>query len=350
MDTKDFEKSKIFEKLDYDREPENYKSVIPWIVQQQIGATNGIHYASLIGQLKEYPIPEMPLPPAKGENQLLLDLGCGWGRWLVASGKKNYIPIGLDIRLEFLQTAQKVMSDNNTKGYTVAADLQELPFKTNTMDMVWSFSVIQHTHLTRLESCIKEIHRVLHTGGHSKLEFPNKNGFRNRFGPVISVESEKDEYNSWCVRYYSVAEYEQFFRKQFDNFSFQNHSFLGIGVLKDDLNHIRNKKTRWQLKLSLLLSRLTDLIRPLKYLSDSIYIDVRKNSGSIDQSSLNDFLKNHSEKQDNLNIVPLLCCPISKGNLTLSQDANYLVSATAGRKYPIINKIPLLISSQSEPL
>ncbi|HEV3251565.1 MAG TPA: Trm112 family protein, partial [Puia sp.] len=78
--------------------------------------------------------------------------------------------------------------------------------------------------------------------------------------------------------------------------------------------------------------------------------NVRKNSGGIDQSSLNDFFKNHSEKQDNLNIVPLLCCPISKGDLTLTQDKNYLVSATAGRKFPIINKIPLLISSQSEPI
>ena len=121
-------------------------------------------------------------------------------------------------------------------------------------------------------------------------------------------------------------------------------------MLPDDLNHVRNRKTRWQIQLSLLLSRLTNIVPPLKYLSDSVYINVQKNSGSIDQFSVGKFLNNHSGKQDNLNILPLLCCPLTKADLILSEDANYLHSPAAGRKYPVINKIPLLISSQSEPL
>lgn len=350
MEVKEFEKSKIFEKLDYEPQPSGYQSKIPWIIQQQIGATNGIHYASMIGQLQEYPIPEIQVPAAERENQLLLDIGCGWGRWLVAAGKKKYIPVGIDLRLEFCQTARNIMFEHNITGYTVVADLKQLPFKTNVLDAVWSFSVIQHTHRERLESCIQEINRILHKNGFCKLEFPNKNGLRNRFGPVRREEKEKDDYNSWCVRYYSISEYRELFKKYFDNFSFSNHSFLGIGVLPEDLNYIKDRKLRLQIQLSLFLSRFSEIISPLKYLSDSIYITAKKNSGTLDDVSTNAFLQNHYSGQDNLNIIPLLCCPITKTGLQLSEDGNYLLSSAAQRKFPVINRIPILVQSQSEPL
>src|SRR5690606_20076247 len=136
---------KIYEKLQYRPEPENYSSSIPWLVQQQVSATNGIHYGDLVGKLKEYPIYELPVPYHK-QNGLFLDIGCGWGRWLVAGSNKGYIPIGIDLRLEFCETSKRVLSDLNKTGYTVVADLENIPFKENIFSLVWSFSVIQHTH------------------------------------------------------------------------------------------------------------------------------------------------------------------------------------------------------------
>src|SRR6266700_1859957 len=174
MNIPEFEKSKIFEKLKYEPEPPGYTGKIPWTVQQQIAATNGIHYLSLIGKLSEYPIPGIPLPQSLVNSQLLLDIGCGWGRWLVAAGEKKYIPVGIDFRYEFCETAISVLKARGLTGYTVVADLKELPFIEGIFDVVWSFSVIQHTHRTRLESCIKDIARILKNGGYCKLEFPNK--------------------------------------------------------------------------------------------------------------------------------------------------------------------------------
>jgi hypothetical protein len=49
-------------------------------VQEMIAGTNGNHYVDLIGKLEEYPIPEIPLPSATAQ-ELLLDIGVGWGRW-----------------------------------------------------------------------------------------------------------------------------------------------------------------------------------------------------------------------------------------------------------------------------
>ena len=81
-----FDRSKIYEKLDYVPEPSGYKAGLPWVVQQQIAATNGIQYVDRIGKLNEYP--EFELPVSMVEEGLMLDIGTGWGRWLIAGQKK----------------------------------------------------------------------------------------------------------------------------------------------------------------------------------------------------------------------------------------------------------------------
>src|SRR5690349_5246700 len=93
-----FNRSKIYEKLEYKSPPAGYDSKIPWIVQQQIAATNGFHYLDRIGKLKDYPVYRLPVPEVR-DNGLMLDIGCGWGRWLVAGSRRGFIPIGIDIRL-----------------------------------------------------------------------------------------------------------------------------------------------------------------------------------------------------------------------------------------------------------
>ena len=105
------ERSKIYEKLDYKPAPPDYKGKLPWTVQQQIAATNGIQYADRVGKLNDYPTYELPVK--KVDNGLMLDIGTGWGRWLEAGAAKGYIPVGIDLRLEFCQAAH---------AYSAAAD------------------------------------------------------------------------------------------------------------------------------------------------------------------------------------------------------------------------------------
>jgi len=81
----EFERRNIYEKLDYLPQPEGYKETLPWIVQQQIAATNGIQYVDRIGKLKGYPTYELPVKNV--DAGLMLDIGTGWGRWLVAGAR-----------------------------------------------------------------------------------------------------------------------------------------------------------------------------------------------------------------------------------------------------------------------
>ncbi len=347
MQNIEFDRSKIYEKLSYQPEPKGYSSKVLWKVQQQIAATNGIHYTDSVGHLTDYPIPEIPIDKVS-TNALMLDIGCGWGRWLTAAAKKNYIPVGCDLRLEFCETARLVLNEHGFNGYTVVADLKELPFKENVFDVVWSYSVIQHTHKDRLLNCIAHIYRILKSGGYCFLEFPNKSGLRNSLGPVNHAEQFRENYNSWHVRYYTIKEYKDIFTEKFKNFSFKNHSFLGIGILPGDLKFVKGLKNKLGTLLSLFLSKLCMVIPPMKYFSDSIYIKCTKQDNAVFPDHVSEFMQLH--KQDatnNLNIIGLLRCPISGGDLVLDTSKTKLVSKIADVYYPVINNIPVLIRSEA---
>ncbi len=342
-------KSRIYEKLSTETEPLDYKGKIPWIVQQQVAATNGIHYLNSIGLLTEYPIPEIPVEPG-GQHNVLLDIGCGWGRWLTAASAKKFIPVGIDIRLEFCEIARQVVQQHGGNAYTVVADLQELPFQNDVFDLVWSFSVIQHTHFNRLTSCLQEIRRILKHAGYCFLEFPNKNGLRNYFGPASSPNNM--DFDSWDVRYYSPGEYKKIFENYFDNFSYSIHSALGIGILPGDLKYARGLKNKAVISASRILTIMAGLIKPLKAYADSVYIKaIKTGEGQQGSSQLDSFLRNHFiNPGDNLNIVPLLRCPLSGNPVVLSADKSELICQPAGLAYPVQNTIPIMVSSEARSL
>lgn len=346
-----FDRQKIYEKLDYEAEPIDYQQSIPWTVQQQVAATNGIHYIDRIGKLKDYPQFELPVKPVQG-NKLMLDIGCGWGRWVAGAAKKGYIPVGIDLRQEFCVTARQTIANHGFNGYTLVADLKNLPFKPNVFDLVWSFSVIQHTHKIRLIECLKHIYRILHPSGFTKLEFPNKNGLRNRPGPAKKFAGEADDYNSWCVRYYTPDEYKGMIQPLFGNFKYMVHSLLGIGILKEDLRYV-SFKNKLIVLLSLFGTALSKIFPFLQQFADSIYIQMNVNKPELATSKIavENFLGAHArDKKNNLNIIHLLQCPINGNSLTLSGDQLFLVNEGLAVKYPVVDSIPILVASQAIPL
>ena len=49
-------------------------------------------------------------------------------------------------------------------------------------------------------------------------------------------------------------------------------------------------------------------------------------------------------------MLELLVCPLTKGNLTLDEKANELVSVKASLAYPIRDGIPILLPSEARSL
>jgi 2-polyprenyl-3-methyl-5-hydroxy-6-metoxy-1,4-benzoquinol methylase len=72
-------------------------------VQRWVADTNGNLYVPLINKLPRYPVPVWPGPPPAAPFSLLLDIGCGWGRWMIAAARAGHLPVGIDIKLDALK-------------------------------------------------------------------------------------------------------------------------------------------------------------------------------------------------------------------------------------------------------
>jgi len=242
-------------------------------VQRWVAGTNGNLYVPLINKLPRYPVPAWPGDHAVAGANLLLDVGCGWGRWMLSAARSGYRPVGIDVKLEAALAARRVMEAHGVHAEVVVADLTALPFKDGAFDCVFSYSVIQHVHKSKAAAFISETGRVLKTGAVSLIEFPLKNGLTN-FRHFVKARDE-DDLDSWCVRYYGWRELESLFRRVFGNARLSVDCFFGIGVRPEDIDLLP-----WKYKSVVLASEMLKwaarLFPPLRRVSDSVFVHSRK--------------------------------------------------------------------------
>jgi uncharacterized protein len=320
-------------------------------VQEWVAGTNGRLYVPLVNRLERYPIPDWPLPGVT--SGLMLDIGCGWGRWMVAGGRRGYVPVGVDIKLEPLRAARRVLRSHGIEGYVVLADLGYLPFRTGIFDLVFSYSTIQHVDRPRARQCVAAVHRVLRDGGSTMLEFPTRFGLGRALRGRLGREPDDADPASWCVRYYSLRELSRMFAEAFGGCELRTDCYLGIGVQRADLD-ILPWRGKAVVILSEALKRLARAFPPLATAADSVYVRATR-AGSGGPTPEHPGLarlqrvrvKGHRDGDENLAISELLACPVSGGRLTLDARCEELVSEEAGIAYPIVDGIPVLLPSEA---
>jgi len=96
-----------------------------------------------------------------GQNDRILDVGCGTGRFLSHFPKTN--TVGVDFSLNMLRGAKK------TGAALVCGDAEHLPFKDNSFDIVHSAGLMG---VFRSKKIIDEMARVLHPGKRLYISFP----------------------------------------------------------------------------------------------------------------------------------------------------------------------------------
>jgi SAM-dependent methyltransferase len=103
---------------------------------------------------------------AQHQCQLILDLGCGNGRHVIALRKRGFNTIGLDISLSGLKLSHEWLEEEGLQAALVSADARfRFPFRTNSFDGLLSTQVIHHALLSEVRITIAEIWRVLADGG-----------------------------------------------------------------------------------------------------------------------------------------------------------------------------------------
>lgn len=140
-----------------------------WLVN-----TNGNLYRRARGRLTRYPIPEWPLAPSDGK--IVVDVGCSWGRWSVAAARAGYFPVGLDVHIDALAAAKRVSRQLGVETAQVCGDVEVLPFRSGSVDVMFSYSVLQHIDRAKVTRFFGEAARVLKAGGLCLVQLPNAYG------------------------------------------------------------------------------------------------------------------------------------------------------------------------------
>jgi SAM-dependent methyltransferase len=96
-----------------------------------------------------------------GKN--ILEVGCGAGSDLLRFAKAGARATGIDLSPRSASLAKTRLSLCNCSDDVLIADVEQLPFKTDSFNLVYSWGVLHHTPDT--EQAIKEVYRVTKPGG-----------------------------------------------------------------------------------------------------------------------------------------------------------------------------------------
>lgn len=176
-----------------------------WIVN-----TNGNLYWRVRGRLPRYPIPNWPF--GRGEGKTMLDIGCSWGRWCVAAAGAGFQPVGLDVHIDALAAANRVSKQLQAATDFICGDADILPVQSRSIDLVFSYSVLQHIEKARVRQAFREIARVLKPNGRCVIQLPNT------LGPLSLLQQAKRGFreartDSFEMRYWSRREIRDSFRE-----------------------------------------------------------------------------------------------------------------------------------------
>lgn len=97
-----------------------------------------------------------------GKSALVLDVGCGTGRWLRRGGRRGLSAVGIDQSLAMLRLAR----ERETRSPLFVGEIQNLPFLDESFDCVSAITVIQHIPSAQQRQALEEMVRVLRPGGH----------------------------------------------------------------------------------------------------------------------------------------------------------------------------------------
>ena len=209
-------------------------AVDPYVADLIIG-THGNLYRHLARGIERYPIPDFPLPRGNGET--LLDVGCNWGRWTIAATRAGYRAVGMDPSFEAIVAARRIARQLGIEAAYVVGDARVLPFADATLDVVFSYGVLQHFSKDDVRVSVREIRRTLKPTGYSWVQMPNALGVRNLYQLARRRFREGSRFE---VRYWRPGELRSAF-EEIGPTALSTDGFFTLNPQKRDLDLLPRK-------------------------------------------------------------------------------------------------------------
>ncbi len=149
--------------------------------------------------------------------RVFLDLGCGLGRHSILFARNGFKTYSLDLSKDGLNALEKKSGELGLSIETSLADINKLPYQSNFFDCLLAYHVISHTDTVGIKVIVKEIARVLRSGGEFFVTLCSKNSpnFTQDYYPRIDqntiMKTKEPEIN--VPHFYAdLAEVREIFR------------------------------------------------------------------------------------------------------------------------------------------
>lgn len=120
----------------------------------------------LRGELDEW------LAPLRDQSGLLLDVGCGPGTLLAAIAPSNRDALGIDVSMEWLVVAKRMIESAGGRPVLACALAETLPLPDRSVEAIAVLDVVEH--VSDPSALVEEVNRVLAPGGLLVLATPNR--------------------------------------------------------------------------------------------------------------------------------------------------------------------------------
>ena len=246
-------------------------------VEKHLTGTHGHLYRRLRGSLTRFPIPQETLAevcPPGGQPGVFLDVGSHWGRWALAAASLGWRAVGLDPSLRAAIMGRRIAQMLSLDVAFVAGDARCLPFKPESIGIIFSYSVLQHMSRHDVGVVLREIRRVCRRDGRVLVQMPNRFGLRQLFN-AVRQRVNRDS-NPFRIRYWSPRELKRTFATTIGPTSVSVDGFFSLNPRLEDLDLLpfRYAPLLW---LSQGLRRLSSH-RPfgaMAWIADSLWVDSR---------------------------------------------------------------------------
>jgi len=115
-------------------------------------------------------IPDEILKNVSIEGKIIMEVGAATARDSVTLSKKGAVAIALDYSDEALLLACEAAAQENTELFLVCGDAEALPFRDNSIDIIFHQGVLEHFRDPK--SLLRENMRVLKSGGTVLVDVP----------------------------------------------------------------------------------------------------------------------------------------------------------------------------------
>ncbi len=121
----------------------------------------------------------------------ILDLGCGLGRHSILFAKNGFNVFAFDISENAIARTKEWAETENLIVDFAIGDMLNLPYQDNSMDCILCRNVISHTDTNGVKQIIKELYRILKSGGECYLTLGSKDtwGFKKDW-PMVDENTK----------------------------------------------------------------------------------------------------------------------------------------------------------------